>query len=157
MQATDSSGNQRMTSKTLTTVMVMVICGILCGCGPAWAPRGNLKRGDLIGTYRVTYNQYYGMYLGKETLVLKPDSTFEQTFIEPHGKTRHNNGTWKWAPDPSEGYSLELDGLAKNLNDEYDKVAVKPIKTNISDAPRSHGRHIWITIDEDLGIYYEKK
>lgn len=143
---------------SLPEIMAVLLCAALSGCGPAYAPQGNTKRSDLIGTYCVTYNQYAGVYLGKETLVLKPNSTFEQTFTPPHGSVRHNTGKWSWSRGPQGEYELNLDGLAEHLDPSRSgKVAAKPTRTNVFTGIHRRGNRIWLTIDEDEDLYYEKK
>lgn len=72
------------------------LAGALCfasiACSP-WSPK------DAVGTYEGDYGVY-----GKETMVIRPDGTFEQTLVRDGKVQYRNQGTWEIMPNPSWKY-----------------------------------------------------
>jgi len=72
------------------------LAGALCfasiACSP-WSPQ------DAVGTYEGDYGVY-----GKETMVIRPDGTFEQTLVRDGKVQYRNQGTWEITPDPTWKY-----------------------------------------------------
>jgi len=127
----------------------------IAGCGPFDRPSGPVSRGDAIGTYRVRYEPYRGVYLGKETLVLRPDTTYEQIFTPATGRVARNTGTWTFS-QASAGPEIYLDGLMHYLDESYDHLAKPPKRLGMFTGVAKHGKHVSILINDDLGLWYEK-
>ncbi len=121
-------------------VMVCLFC-IITGCGR------NLTRAQLVGTYRAEYSY------GTETLILKPDRTYEQLFKYNKGKSLKNAGKWEYS---RQEYRLILtDAL---IVDDFDKPAVRLERMDwILGVHRSLSGRISLTFNPDLDIVFLKE
>lgn len=88
-------------------VLAFAIGGAALRCGAA---PGRVREADLIGLYE--FQEFVvGSKHGLETLNLKADGTYAQSYLSPGDKqVRTNTGTWKLFAEPDASY-VRLHGL----------------------------------------------
>lgn len=119
---------------------------------PISALSSSIDRADLVGKYSITWIPAGGKILGRETLILNDNGTFNQIFKSSKGAIRRNSGKWKW---DSSSKMLVLDDI-KLYVDESDKVNLNAKSTSVSTDAIKQFDQIWLIVNEDLGYYYKK-
>lgn len=147
---------QRKASQCVFAIAVVCVIAALSGCSPWYKPPPSVSKKNVIGTYKVKYEPYAGVYLGEETLVLKSNRTFVQLFKPKKGHLEKNQGTWKLHREPDGRPSLDLNGIMAYLNEGYDKLAIPPTKINMTTGFMGSKNRPMILINDDMGLYYEK-
>ncbi|MCE5200577.1 MAG: hypothetical protein ABFD54_09960 [Armatimonadota bacterium] len=135
------------------TISIISLC---CGCGPSYLPSQSVTKRDLVGSYYVRYEPYRGRYLGHETLTLRSNGTYQQIFVTSCGRVSKNTGTWRLEQDYNEP-NLWLEHAGQYLNEWHDQLATHPQYEGMSAPVNRRGNRIWITVDDDMDIYYQKK
>ncbi len=116
---------------TLLAIAIAII-GLTTGCnrnshvaisGP------NVTRAEMVGTWQITYNPGGGKGVGKATLVLNVDGTFNQTFTPTGGKPLQNKGKWTYPTKTGEPF-IELYDYVSYVEEGGRKLAKSPRKLN---------------------------
>lgn len=145
-----------MRRQIVSTVVVLGLAAaiLVAGCGPFDRPSASVSERDVIGTFRITWEPYAGVNLGRETLTLKRDHSFEQVFYPGRGKPRKNSGRWTLEPRARitlEGYVQYID------NGGWSKLAINPKPANLYTGISKYGKTLSIGFNDDMGLWYRKK
>jgi hypothetical protein len=154
---TDGKGKERMTGtgcRLIAGASCMVVL-LISGCGPGDRPSDPVSRRDMVGVYHGKWEPYPGRVLGRETLTLRRDGTYEQVFVSSGGRACKNAGKWSLERNTG-GPMLFLENAGQYLDPWHDKLAAKPSYVNTWIGVAKHGRRMWLLFDDDLGLYYEK-
>lgn len=114
-----------------------------------------VTRSVMIGTYEASYRDFHGRPSAKETLVLKADGTYEQTFVSARGKRWKHAG--RWVLDNSQGPStMDLHDYWRGV--DYDgNVLPAPERDGIAGLPvEERAGVICITSNPETNQYYAK-
>ena len=103
---------------------------------------------NLVGTYRALYPS------GEEILILRKDGTFQQTFVPKSGNRVKNFGYWRFHEQQHQvafkDHLWIMDGSQKpdahRIIRGYSSLTVSS----------NFGRVMYITINEDTGLFYKK-
>lgn len=79
--------------------MVSILCTFLTGCSNG---AKDLKESDLYGKYKITLDY------GTETIELKSDRTFVQTYVPYNGKTVVLRGRWRTLEQGTSQFQVEF-------------------------------------------------
>jgi hypothetical protein len=130
-------------SRAVVVLLVLAVVGMI-GCVPI--PRSYTKE-QLLGEYRIQYP------FGVDTLILRPDNTYEQHFINTSGETFEHRGRWEFKG----GRDNQVDLLdAVDVCDGFGKFASTEPQSGHSFRTFGWYGSIVISINEDAGFYMRR-
>ena len=138
-----------MGRKCLWTRLILtgIVLGLLWGCGP------KLTRKSVIDTYKVEHRTGPITH-GVETLVLKANGTYVQTFV-PAAKGPIVRNTGNWVFDDTYGPEIKLEDALSVPGPESPLKYPIPRMNQTLPVTRIMGR-LAICRDPDIGLYYMK-
>lgn len=125
----------RSRQPALMTCITLFGLAAITGCGPA------PSREDLYGSYLAVAKN------SSETLILRPDGTFRQIYVDMGGNIVDHSGTWSYDPT---GPDVTL----KNVYIHHWSSAISPEKTAWGLPVKSTRRGLWLGHDE--GVWFRR-
>jgi hypothetical protein len=130
---------------TMLVLLVSIASLSLMSCGQP----NKTTTADFPGTYVVKFSH------GSETLVLKPDGTYEQKYVPTAGAaTQTNTGKWELKTSPRPIVYLD-DALL--FDTRSNQPQIPPIRTVLGLSVRRWRNEIELVINDDAGLGYQKQ
>lgn len=138
-------------SRIIAGAVALVTLFLLAGC----ATPMRVTSGTMIGTYEARYRDFHGRPSAKETLVIRIDGTYQQTFVSTRGKRWKHAG--RWVLDNSQGSStMDLHDYWRGVDDDGNVLAA-PLKEGIAGLPvEERAGVICITANPLMNQYYAR-
>jgi hypothetical protein len=132
--------------KSIMLVLLVGIVGLsLMSCGQP----NKTTAADFPGTYVAKFSH------GSETLVLKPDGTYEQRYVPNAGAaTQMNTGKWEFKTSPRPIVFLD-DALL--FDTRSNQAQIPPIRTVLGLVVRRWQSEIELVINDEAGLGYRKQ
>lgn len=132
-------------SGAIIIFVILIAYSIGCDLRPVPASK-------VVGKYTMTYNTK-GVYRGKETLNIKSNGSFEQTFYNSEGIVQFNKGKWKYDPSTSR---ISFENIITYIDEWGTTMLEKPKKIQFNTSIEYfHGR-ITIFVYQDPDLYYSR-
>jgi len=144
-----------MTLRGIACGLVVSLGLVTAGCGPFDRPSQPLRERDVVGTFEMDWTPHSGVNLGRETIVVKSNHQFEQTFVSKGAKAKRNTGSWSLRAGGDA--LITLDGFVQYTDSNHTARAAKPESTVMYAGVSKHGTGVWILMDDDLALWYKKK
>lgn len=143
---------QFVVSRCWLCVMLLIALASLAGCG-------RVTKKEVAGTYKIDVRDDAG-HRYRDTLVLKPGGTFDQTYRPPKGRVMKAHGTWS-IKDEWDGTTIDLAGwldFESVMSDSDRGIDSKVEKSGIAGASISgDDKNVWISLNPDRpDISYKK-
>lgn len=138
------TGDRALLRELIPVVLAGVLIISACvGCA------SRIGTSDLAGTYHIIYSPY-GKPVAEETLVLRPDGTYQQMFRAGTGPVRKSKGTWSFT---SCNGQLRLDDFRRHVLWGH-QIVPNPSPVGLVVSVSRRGSRMAFCVDPDFDFWY---